>query len=235
MMRSRSAGASARTLRERWRRVAQDRRADHARRRALERAPSGRELVEHDAEREHVGAAVDGLAAHLLRRHVGHRAHDLTGSRERPRHGLGLRCQRRVETGVRRFELREPEVEHLHAPVARQHHVRGLDVAVHHALLVRRRQRLGDARRPARRRARPAARLAPACRSRPSPSTSSMVRNRVPSSSSTENSVTMFGWFREATVRASRSNRARRPASEAKPAGSTLSATSRPSRRSLAR
>src|SRR4029077_14944319 len=37
---------------------------------ARERPLSGSELVEHDAEREQVGARIHGLAADLLRRHV---------------------------------------------------------------------------------------------------------------------------------------------------------------------
>ncbi len=73
------------------------------------------------------------------------------------------------------------------------------------------------------------------CWSSPWPSTSSMVRNRKPSASSTVNSVTMLGWLSAATVRASRSKRARRSGCDATSAGSTLSATSRPSRASRAR
>ena len=39
-----------------------------------ERHPAGRHLVEHDAEREEVGAVIDGAAERLLRRHVRDRA-----------------------------------------------------------------------------------------------------------------------------------------------------------------
>ena len=56
---------------------------------ALERALSGRHLVENRAERELIGAEVEGLAARLLRRHVPHRTH----------HGSGLRLLRRLEVG----------------------------------------------------------------------------------------------------------------------------------------
>src|SRR6478609_6978528 len=45
----------------------------------------------------------------------------------------------------------------------------------------------------------------------------------------------MFGWFSDASTRASRSNRARRPACSMKRCGSTLSATSRSRRVSRAR
>jgi hypothetical protein len=45
----------------------------------------------------------------------------------------------------------------------------------------------------------------------------------------------MLGWFSEARTRASRSKRARRSGSCAKPSGRTLSATARPSLVSVAR
>ena len=41
----------------------------------LERPAAGEHLVEHDAQREEVGAAVGALAPQLFRRHVAHRAH----------------------------------------------------------------------------------------------------------------------------------------------------------------
>ena len=72
-------------------------------------------------------------------------------------------------------------------------------------------------------------------RSRPSPSTSSITRNRTPAASSIEYSTTMFGWLSAATAFASRSKRASRAGSAATAAGSTLIATSRPSRVSFAR
>jgi hypothetical protein len=43
-------------------------------------------------------------------------------------------------------EAREPEVEHLHEPALSQHHVAGLDVAVHDPVLVRLGERLRDLR-----------------------------------------------------------------------------------------
>ena len=43
---------------------------------AVEEPPAGEHLVEHDAERPDVGAAVDGGAGRLLRRHVGRGAED---------------------------------------------------------------------------------------------------------------------------------------------------------------
>ncbi len=70
---------------------------------------------------------------------------------------------------------------------------------------------------------------------RVSPSTCSMVRNRSPSASSIECSVTIPGWLREATARASRSKRAIFSGWDAISGGSTLRATLRPRRTSSAR
>ena len=72
-------------------------------------------------------------------------------------------------------------------------------------------------------------------RSRLCPSTNSIVRKRMPSSSSTEKSVTILGWLRPATVLASRSKRASRSAEDVTAPGSTFTATSRPRRVSRAR
>ena len=59
---------------------------------ALERALAGRELVEHEPERELIGACVDlGRALHLLGAHVGRRARDEPRGRDRRRRGAGLR------------------------------------------------------------------------------------------------------------------------------------------------
>ena len=125
-------------------------RAQHVRHRlAVEGAPAGEHLVEHAAEGPDVRAAVDGLAARLLRAHVagGAEQHARLRHRERGRvRGLGvLRPGERV--GVER--LGQAEVEHLDAAVAVDHDVRGLQVAVHDALLVRGLERLGDPEREA--------------------------------------------------------------------------------------
>ena len=127
--------------RQRPGRVAKDRAADQTLRGAFERPAPGRQLVEQDAEREQVRAAVHGLAAHLLRCHVRYRADDLARSRDRrfDRHRL---C--RLEIGARIGELGESEIQHLDSPVVRQHDIRGLEIAVHHALVVRRRERIRE-------------------------------------------------------------------------------------------
>ncbi len=105
---------------------------------ARERPVAGRHLVQHDAEREDVGARVDGAALDLLGRHVRHRAHDDALTRL----GDGLEFRSRVCS-----HLGQAEVEHLHAAVARHHDVGGLQIAMHDALLVSGRQRFGDLHR----------------------------------------------------------------------------------------
>ncbi len=67
------------------------------------------------------------------------------------------------------------------------------------------------------------------------PSASAIVMNGWPPASSTAYTVTMFGWSSAARARASRWNRASRPASAATPAGSSFRATSRNRRVSWAR
>ena len=84
-----------------------------------ERAPARQELVEHAADAEQVGAAVDLGAFHLLGRHVVGGADDRAG----PGHRRG-------------GEPRHAEVHDLHRAVVVQEDVGGLDVAVHDAGLV---------------------------------------------------------------------------------------------------
>ena len=83
------------------------------------RGPARQRVEEQAAQRVHVGPRVGALALDLLRWHVVRRAHERTGPR-----------QRRARPG----SLGQPEVGQVHVllPVRRgQHHVRGLDVAVH--------------------------------------------------------------------------------------------------------
>ena len=87
----------------------------------LERPAAGEHLVEDDAQREEVGAAVGALAPQLFRRHVAHRAHQGGGpSRLRPPR------QRAVQRG-------QAEVEDLHPAVDADEDVLRLEIAVHDA------------------------------------------------------------------------------------------------------
>ncbi len=86
----------------------------------MEGTAPGQELVEHAAHGEEVAAPIHLRALHLLRRHVVGRAHDVAGAG----HGGG-------------GQAGHPEVHDLHRAVLVDEDVRGLDVAVHDAGLVR--------------------------------------------------------------------------------------------------
>jgi hypothetical protein len=94
---------------------------------AHERRPAGEHLVQHHAQREHVGGG-GRLAARALRRHVRRGAEH--GARDRDGCGGG--------------EPRQAEVGDLDSPVLVEHQVLGLDVAVDHATPVRVGQGVGD-------------------------------------------------------------------------------------------
>jgi len=92
---------------------------------------SGQHLVGHDAEGVDVRPLVDVLLRRrLLRRHVGRRA-------ERHAHGGHV-----LATGRLAERLGHAEVHHQRV-AARQHHVVGLDIAVHDPARVGVRQRVG--------------------------------------------------------------------------------------------
>ena len=86
----------------------------------LDAALAREHLVEHEAEREQVALHRHRPARQLLGRHVGRRA----GPRVRPVVG----------------RPRDAEIGEAHVPLAVDHHVRRLEVAVQHATFVRRRQ-----------------------------------------------------------------------------------------------
>ena len=119
-------------------RVAQNRGGELGRGGSLERPPPARHLVEQDAEGEDVGPVVERLPRHLLGGHVGHRSHHDALAR------VGLGRQGGVGGLARGAHPGEAEVQDLHAPVLRHHHVGGLEVAVDDALVVSRGERLGE-------------------------------------------------------------------------------------------
>ncbi len=114
------------------------------RRLAVKGRLAGEHFEDDATECPDVGARVDRLAARLLWRHVGRRAEDDSrlshrGGRDRRGVvGLGLEAWGLVE----RFG--ETKVQHLHRAVLTQLDVRGLEIAMDDALLVRRFERFGD-------------------------------------------------------------------------------------------
>ena len=122
--------------------VGQDRRERVRRALPLERSSASQHLIEDDAEGEDVRPRVDPGAPRLFRRHVGDRAEDLALARQV--HSALRRSAREVGTGARGLEPGQAEIQHLDAPLARHHDVAGLQVAMHDAARVRRRQRVGE-------------------------------------------------------------------------------------------
>ena len=124
----------------------QDRRQDVGEGLALEEPAAGEHLVEHDAEGPDVGPLVDGLAAGLLGGHVGGGAEDEpgrgagVGEGGGPRQVGGGRARRPSPVQA----LARPKSRTLTLPSGRDLDVRGLEVAVDDALLVRGLERLRD-------------------------------------------------------------------------------------------
>jgi len=116
---------------------------ENVRQRAPAKRPrSGQALVQHAAERPDVRAPIHGLAARLLGTHVGRRAENQSLLRHEEAVRFGGRRAFLGRPGANR--LGEPEVEDLDDPVGRDADVGRLEVAVHHARLVRRLEPLGD-------------------------------------------------------------------------------------------
>src|SRR5262245_6071203 len=87
--------------------------------------PAGEHLMEHDAERPDIGAAVQRFAYHLLGTHVLDRARAIAVLHHP---GPG--------------KLGDSEVEDLQDSIFGEHQVGWLDIAMHHPTLVRLRQTL---------------------------------------------------------------------------------------------
>ncbi len=90
------------------------------------RMPPGEQLVQHDAERVHVGGHGDRLAANLLGRGVTIGERTLAGPGHSARSVTAL-----IE------QLRDAEVEQLHRAVVGHEDVVGLEIAVHDEVRVR--------------------------------------------------------------------------------------------------
>ena len=111
---------------------------------AREHRLAGEHLEQDAAEGPHVGAPVHRLAPRLLGAHVSRGADDHPGQRAGGSHRgqagrLGARGLDRTD-----HRLRQAEVQNLDRVVGQELDVGGLEVAVHHALVVRRLQRRGD-------------------------------------------------------------------------------------------
>ena len=129
-------------------RLEADHRAEHLRHvLAIEGAPARQHLVQHAAERPDVAALVRLASLRLLRRHVRGRAEqDAHAGHHGGRRDRGESAARRRgrQPAVASRELRQTEVEHLDRAVGRDLDVRGLQVAMDDALLVRGFEGLGD-------------------------------------------------------------------------------------------
>jgi hypothetical protein len=82
---------------------------------------------------------IDLLALGLFRRHVRHRAENLTASRQL----LGRQGGESAWTYGRLGKPGEPEVQHLQPAIGRDHHVDRLQIAVRDAARMRPRHRVG--------------------------------------------------------------------------------------------
>ena len=125
---------------DRWRRsrrelgsfVFEDRGHGFGGRFAAERALPREHLVQHETQREDVGAVIDRFPADLFGRHVANSTDDGAGVRD----GIG---DRRESVGARhQRQFRDAEVENLQAAIASEKQVLGLQITMDDATLMRR-------------------------------------------------------------------------------------------------
>ena len=116
--------------------IAQNRRDQLGRRCSFERPAPGRHLVKHDSERKNIGAVVERAGRCLFRRHVGWRPHYHAHFRTAGRGHRGV-----SEVGAANI-FGKAEVEHLDPAFIRNHDISRLQVAMHDAFLMCRRQRI---------------------------------------------------------------------------------------------
>ena len=106
---------------------------------SVERQPSGRHLIKHDAQREKVSSVVEWRADSLFGAHIGDCAHH--DARRCCRLARDVVCCAYYRWLV---DLRQAKVQYLGLAARRDHHVGGLDVAVDDAAFVRGVQGVGD-------------------------------------------------------------------------------------------
>src|SRR5262245_30370070 len=99
----------------------------------MERAPTGKKLVDDGAERELIRSEISALPGRLLGRHIAGRPQkDASDSSAPGDGGRGGFVVGRCSDGL----ASDSEIENLDAALVRQHHVLGFQIAVDNALRV---------------------------------------------------------------------------------------------------
>jgi hypothetical protein len=125
-----------RYLRNRWRVLLKNRIHRLDARIAQKRPPARQHLVQNRPQRENVRPMIGRLPLHLLRRHVGRRSKNHSGS------GLGLDLILLLRPWL--HQPGQPEVENLHAAVSSDEDVLRLEIPVHDTFIMGGSQALGD-------------------------------------------------------------------------------------------
>src|SRR6516165_11154566 len=106
---------------------------------------SGRHLIQHSAKRKQIGAGVQFLRPHLLRRHVSEGSYSRAGTRQRVR--VNLRSGKCWLVASRAFgctDLSQPEIQNLGMTALGHEDIGGLDVPMDDARSVGGIKRVGD-------------------------------------------------------------------------------------------